>query len=159
MMMRAMRDRTRDVRRTLCCALAAAACAALAPAHPAAAAPPPSAHGRCAGSFADAIVFMPLHGYPFQALPSADGCWIYVSFLDPDSASLDGIAVLRRERDRVSLVRVVHTDPQPTGMVLTHDGALLVVANGDHVLFLDTARMQSGAGGAVLGRISDGTGA
>src|SRR5262245_21986647 len=47
----------------------------------------------------------------------------------------------RSQGERVSLVRVVPTELQPTGMALTHDGALLVVANGDHVLFLDTARM------------------
>src|SRR5262249_23527375 len=140
-------------------AFVAAGCMALAPAPPAAAASPPFAPGRRDGSFADAVVTMPLPGYPFQALPSADGRRIYVSILSPDlNVAPDGIAVLRRERHRVSLVRVVPTDVQPTGMVLTHDGALLVEANGDSVLFLDTARMQSGEGDAILGKISDGTG-
>ena len=160
MIARAMRVPTRDVRRTLCCALAAAACVTLAPAHPASAERRHFAARRCAEPFEDAIAFVPLQGYPFQALPSADGCWIYVSLLSENlDYSPDGIAVLRRERDRVSLVRLVPTDLQPTGMVLTHDGALLVEANGDSVLFLDTARMQSGEGDAVLGKISDGTGA
>src|SRR5262249_32850594 len=62
-------------------------------------------HGESLG---DAVVTMPLPGHPFQALTSADGRWIYVSILGPDlNVSPDGITVLRRERDRVSLVRVV----------------------------------------------------
>jgi len=44
-------------------------------------------------------------------------------------------------------------------MALTHDGTLLVVANGDSVLFFDTKRLRSGEGDALLGKIGDGKGA
>jgi DNA-binding beta-propeller fold protein YncE len=42
-------------------------------------------------------------------------------------------------------------------MVLTHDGTMLVLADGNRVGFFDTARMVSGHGNPVLGYWSDGT--
>jgi hypothetical protein len=43
-----------------------------------------------------------------------------------------------------------------SGMVLTHDGKLLVVAALDSVDFLDAGKLISGAGSPLLGSLSDG---
>jgi DNA-binding beta-propeller fold protein YncE len=98
-------------------------------------------------------------GHPFQVVPSGDGCWFYVSVNSSGPRSLNGVAVLRREGGGAALVRVIPVEPEPAGMLLTRDGALLVVADGDQVVFLDTARMRSGQGDAMLGWFSNGEGA
>jgi len=46
----------------------------------------------------------------------------------------------------------------PTGMVLTHDGHLLIVANGDGAEFFDGSLLISGQGQPLLGSINDGAG-
>jgi len=53
---------------------------------------------------------------------------------------------------------VVTVDGEPTGMVLTHDGRLLIVANGDGEEFFDASLLISGQGKPLLGSISDGAG-
>jgi DNA-binding beta-propeller fold protein YncE len=100
--------------------------------------------------------------HAFQALPSKDGCWIFVSLatgngeagdLDPDAK----IAVLARNAGRISLPRVVNVGGNPNGMALTHDGKMLLLADGNRVGFFDTARLISGHGNPVLGYWNDGT--
>jgi DNA-binding beta-propeller fold protein YncE len=44
----------------------------------------------------------------------------------------------------------------PTGIILTHDGKLLIAAANDIVVFLDVERLISGAANSVLGSFSDG---
>lgn len=88
-----------------------------------------------------------LPGSPFMALPSADGCWLFVSLTQPHA----GVAVLHRAEGEIALVRTVRLPGLPTGMALTHDGALLVVADGVNVAFLDVRRLTTGLGRAVLG--------
>ena len=74
-----------------------------------------------------------------------------------DSDPAGKIAVLARGAGRISLRRVVHVGGNPNGMALTHDGTMLVLADGNRVGFLDTARMDSGHGNPVLGYWNDGT--
>ena len=100
--------------------------------------------------------------HAFQALPSNDGCWIFVSLAIGHSEARDSdpagrIAVLARNAGRISLHRVVHVGGNPNGMALTHDGTMLVLADGNRVGFFDTARMVSGHGHPVLGYWNDGT--
>jgi DNA-binding beta-propeller fold protein YncE len=49
-------------------------------------------------------------------------------------------------------------DGNPTGAVLTHDGRLLIVANGDGEEFFDASLLISGQGKPLIGSISDGAG-
>jgi DNA-binding beta-propeller fold protein YncE len=117
-----------------------------------------AAPAGCGVALADSVVFVPVPEHPFQALPSADGCWLFVSMASDESSAKDAIAVLHREGGSAKQVRTVPLEAQPAGMALTHDGALLVVAAGDSVFFLDTARLTSNADHPIVGRLSDGSG-
>jgi DNA-binding beta-propeller fold protein YncE len=99
-----------------------------------------------------------LPGHPFQALPTLDGCWIFLSLTQSPRSSDAGIAVLQRNDGKIALRRVVETGPGSTSMAVTHDGKLLIVAHDDGALFFDVARLISGNGIASLGKISDGPG-
>ena len=90
---------------------------------------------------------LPLPGHPFQAVCSKDGCRAFVSLLtnkEPDKFS--GVGVLRRTEGGLELVRSVELHPGLVGMALTHDGALLIAANGQGIIFLSTASLISGRG-------------
>jgi DNA-binding beta-propeller fold protein YncE len=109
------------------------------------------------------IAWIDLPGtHAFQALPSDDGCWIYVSLATGNGEAGDSdpaakIVVLARAAGRISLRRVVHVGGNPNGMALTHDGKMLVLADGNRVGFFDTARLDSGHGNPALGYWNDGT--
>ncbi|HTE47919.1 MAG TPA: YncE family protein [Gemmatimonadaceae bacterium] len=103
----------------------------------------------------DAITMLDVPGAPFQALPNADGCWVFVSFPATATRKPSGVGVLRRLGGKLSLERVVRVDGNPTGMVLTHDGALLIVAAGPRIAFLDPTKLISGKGNAVLGYLDE----
>src|SRR5215831_16408932 len=127
-----------------------------------AAAPKPAPHtaapGPCGQRMADSIRFVSVPGQPFEVTPSKDGCWLFVSLTSSNPRSLNGVGVLRREDAGITIMRVIPVEPEPSGMVLTHDGALLIVKEDDNVVFMDTARMTSGQGDPILGYISDGEG-
>ena len=106
-----------------------------------------------------------LPGRPFEALASPDGCWIFVSMLPAQSrrnfsGTIDGgIAVVQRDSGKLRIRRievVSLTSAGSTGIVLTHDGKLLIAAAGDIVGFLDVGRLESGKGDPVLGIVRDG---
>ncbi|HEX8118351.1 MAG TPA: hypothetical protein VF521_13830, partial [Pyrinomonadaceae bacterium] len=112
---------------------------------------------QCNAPMKDAVSFVPLPGRPFSTVASPDGCWLFVSVTSSNPRSFNGVALLRRRGGEVRLEKVFPVEAEPTGMTLTHDGKLLVVADGDYVVFMDAARMTSGAGGdPVLGYIKDG---
>ena len=100
----------------------------------------------------DPIVHVPLGGSGFQALPTRDGAWVFVSITAPDAGS-PGIALYRRGDDGLSFVRRVPLDEAPAGMVLTHDGKLLIAAAGNRLAFLDVERLTGGREDAVLGAL------
>ena len=66
-----------------------------------------------------------------------------------------GIAVLRYANGELRLDHVQLLDAAPTGMVLTHDGTLLVAATGPSITFIDVPRLQSDRGNPVIGSITD----
>jgi DNA-binding beta-propeller fold protein YncE len=68
---------------------------------------------------------------------------------------MNGVAVLGRNRGQVTLKKVFQVEAGPTGMTMTHDGKLLVVADDEYVVFMDVARMTSGRGDPLLGYIKD----
>jgi DNA-binding beta-propeller fold protein YncE len=122
-----------------------------------------SAAGGCNQQARDAVTWVDLPGkIPFLALPSADGCWIFVSLAVGDSEAGDSesaaqIAVFRRQGGQIVLTRRVQVGGNPTGMVLTHDGKILIAADGKRVAFLDTGRLASRHATPVLGYWNDGT--
>jgi len=116
----------------------------------------------CNQPTSEPIAWVNLPGaHAFQALPSNDGCWIFVS-LPPDDVAATAanraaqIAIFARKAGRISLSRVAHVGGNPSGMALTHDGRILVVADGNRVGFFDTARLVSGKRNPVLGYWNDG---
>lgn len=104
-----------------------------------------------------AITLVDVPGRPFEPIPTRDGCWIFVSFMGTPTLR-PGIAVFRRNGGKIARVRIVGVDGDPTGMVLTHDGRLLIVANGEGVETFDAALLISGQGKSLIGSISDGAG-
>jgi DNA-binding beta-propeller fold protein YncE len=108
----------------------------------------------CNAPARDAITTLDVPGSPFQALPSADGCWIFVSLTTANQAR-GGVAVVRRDAGKVSVDRVLDVTGNPTGMQLTHDGRLLIVASGERLAFVDVERVRSGRGNPVLGYLDE----
>src|ERR1700738_620715 len=68
----------------------------------------------CNEPAADPVVWIELPGeLPFQALPSTDGCWIYVLLATGDGEARDedprgNVDLLRRSHGHIGLVRVAH---------------------------------------------------
>src|SRR5512133_3205437 len=87
------------------------------------------------------VTIVDVPGNPFQALPSADGCWVFASFPAATAGSTAGIGLFRRSGGTLTLERLLPIDGNPTGMALTHDGSLLVVAAGQRIAFVDPARL------------------
>jgi DNA-binding beta-propeller fold protein YncE len=123
---------------------------------------PPS----CTHAAARAVALVELPGNPFQAIPTADGCFVFVSLVGPvepgdprrppkPGAPMGGIAVIGRADGEPSLIRVVPVEGSPWGMTLTHDGQLLIVTSDDRVAFIDPARLIAGSADAVLGYLKD----
>ena len=111
---------------------------------------------RCNAAPKDPISYVPLPGHPFSTISSKDGCWLFVSVTSSNPKSANGVAMLSRMGGRINLKKVFPIEAGPTGMVMTHDGKLLVVADDDYVVFLDVIRMTAGSGDPILGYISDG---
>jgi YVTN family beta-propeller protein len=120
-------------------------------AHAASASPSP-----CNAAPASALSYAPVPGHPFSTVLSRDGCWLFASLTTSDPRSANGVALFERSGGQLRLRKVFPVEGQPTGMVMTHDGKLLIVADDDYVVFMDVARMIAGRGDPILGFISDG---
>ncbi|MGO9255298.1 MAG: beta-propeller fold lactonase family protein [Bryobacteraceae bacterium] len=115
--------------------------------------------GGCNASHALPAATIELSTRPFAVAPSRDGCWVFVS-AQGGAFNQAGIAVLKRAEGRLELSRMLPLKaPAGLGMVLTHDGKLLIVAASDAVVFLDVRQAISGVANPVLGSFSDGSGA
>ena len=111
------------------------------------------AFGACDQTAASPTLMVPLPGHPFGVAASKGtdaGCWLFVSI--PSGQ----VVVLHRDNGRVEVARTIQVGPQPTGLVVTHDGKTLIVAAGSSVLFLDTERLISGKSDPLVDKISDG---
>jgi len=109
----------------------------------------------CSESPREPLTMIDVPGTPFQALPTADGCWVFASLPRTTLGFPAGIAVLRREKGTLTLARVERVGGNPTGMALTHDGRTLIVAAGARIAFLSVARLEAGERGAVLGYLDE----
>jgi DNA-binding beta-propeller fold protein YncE len=70
-----------------------------------------------------------------------------------------GIAVVKRSGGKLNLEHTVDLTLAPTGIVLTHDGKLLIAAAAQEALFIDTGKLMKGDTDAVVGSIGGGRGA
>jgi hypothetical protein len=120
----------------------------------------------CVDAGARPVAVVELPGSPFQAIPTADGCYVFVSLVgavepgDPrrapqPGAPMGGVAVVGRAGGEPSLIRVMALEGSPYGMALTHDGHLLIVASDDRVAFIDPARLIAGSADAIVGYLHD----
>ena len=109
----------------------------------------------CNGPPTEPVTFVDVPGSPFQALPSADGCWIFVSMPGGPTRGQAKIGVLRRAAGKVTVERTMPIQGNPTGMVLTHDGRTLIVADGPRLAFVDVDRLVKTRSDAVLGYLDE----
>ena len=110
--------------------------------------------GSCTDPPTQAISFIDVPGRPFLALPSSDGCWVFATLGGFRPADGGSLAALSYRGGKLRVERVVHVGGQLTGMQLTHDGKMLVLANGADVTFADVDRLIAGQGGVIRGRIA-----
>jgi DNA-binding beta-propeller fold protein YncE len=111
----------------------------------------------CTAPLADAMITAAVPGRPFVALPSADGCHLFVSLNPAGPGEQPGVAVLDVGRT-LTLRRIVPTPQIPSGMALSRDGTVLIAAHNESASLFDVATLLSG-GDALLGRIPDKAGA
>jgi DNA-binding beta-propeller fold protein YncE len=87
---------------------------------------------------------------------SSDGCSVFASLMNAGGGKLSGVAVLHRTGGKLDLVRTVPTPEPLTGIVLTHDGKLLIAAALTRIIFLDVACLVSGCSKPIAGSFSTG---
>lgn len=94
-----------------------------------------------------------LPGHPFNVVTTADGQWIFVSLNDGQQGK---IAMLQNKDGQIQIVHTILLSSSPAGLVLTHDGDILIAAAGESVIFFDTHRLEAGASDAAFQWVSDG---
>jgi DNA-binding beta-propeller fold protein YncE len=99
-----------------------------------------TARADCNQPAAAPVLQVPLPGHPFSAIPSADGCTIFVSL----TARPGHIAILRRDNGTVAVAQTVAVDGLPAGMALSPDGRLLAVARGAGVVLFNASALANG---------------
>ena len=112
----------------------------------------------CNEPAASVSVSLSLPSSPFTAVPSADGCWVFVS-MTGGRGTRPGIAVVKRFGGKLNVDHTVDLTSAPAGIVLTHDGKLLIAAAMQKTLFIDTGKLMKGDSDAVVGSIGGGRGA
>lgn len=100
--------------------------------------------------------YITLPGTPFGIAHSSDGAWLFAALT---ANGQTGIAVLQYSATSIKLAHTIPLTQAPTGIVMTHDGQLLIAAAGPLVYFLDVGNLIGNGTQSVLGAISDGAGA
>lgn len=108
----------------------------------------------CSQPLADPITIVNVPGGAVNPTLS-DGCWLFVMVNRPPAEGGPGVAVLRRSDETFTPVRTV---PAPysapaSGMLLTNDQRLLVVAAAGSLTFIDVEKATTGDANAVLGQM------
>lgn len=112
---------------------------------------------RCNDAAAHVVTQVDVPGRPFAAVPSADGCVIFVSLTAKSGRSQ--IIALARSTGAMSQVRALTVPGQLTGLALSQDGRTLAGANGRGVALISVQRLLNGAEEAILGMLDEGDGA
>ncbi|HEV8146667.1 MAG TPA: hypothetical protein VGP79_09810 [Bryobacteraceae bacterium] len=115
----------------------------------------PTLAANCQAPSSTPTVKVDLPGHPFQAVSSRDGCWIFASMIGDSEKPVSGVAVIRRSGGKLELAQTAKLDHAVTGIVLTHDGKLLIAAVGGGVALLDVERLRSGAGDPIAARVDE----
>lgn len=109
----------------------------------------------CGDQPAQPITIVDVPGNPFQALPTSDGCWVFVSLPSTTLSFPSGVGLMKRFGGRLTLERVVPVAGGVTGMALTHDDKMLIVAAGRRVAFIDAHAFITGRRSPVLGYLDE----
>lgn len=104
----------------------------------------------CPGPGKPALVAVP--GYPFSAVPSGDGCWVFVSLSDGHGHG--SVAVLHDVQRSFALVRTV-VSRAAFGEALSPDGQVLAVTVRDGVDLLDVSRLEQPAADPLIAHLRD----
>ena len=115
----------------------------------------PTLAANCQAPSSTPTVKIDLPGHPFQAVSSRDGCWIFAGMIGDGEKPVSGIAVIRRGGGKLDLAQTAKLERAVTGIVLTHDGKVLIAAVGGGVLLLDVARLKSGGGDPIVARVDE----
>ncbi len=116
-----------------------------------------SAQTACTAPLSDSVVTATVPGRPFVALPSRDGCHLFVSLNPSGPDEQAAVAVLDVGRT-LTLRRVVPTPQVPSGMALSRDGRVLIAAHNESASLFDVAALLQGED-ALMGRIPEKAGA
>jgi DNA-binding beta-propeller fold protein YncE len=92
-------------------------------------------------------------GRPFAAVPSDDGCWLFVSL--SDRRGHGSLAVLRNVQGSFAVARTVALSDAAFGEALSPDGQMLAVTTRDGVDLLDTSRLEQSAADPLITRLRD----
>lgn len=85
---------------------------------------------------------------------SGDGCWMFVAMQHGRYGGM--LAVLHDDAGHFVPARAVDLDHAGFGETLTHDGRLLIVAEGGDTAVFDVATLEQPSGDALVGRLRDG---
>ncbi len=88
-------------------------------------------------------------GRPFSVRELPDSTAALVSVNPETPLQVPGIAVLVCKADRFVYDHMIPLSPQPTGLALTPDGKILVVADDSYIAFLRTDRLSQGSPDAI----------
>jgi DNA-binding beta-propeller fold protein YncE len=105
------------------------------------------ADSGCLATQASYTVMVP--GRPFAVRESPDSATAFVSINPETPLQVPGIAVLKCTAGRFAYTHTIPLSPQPTGLALTPDGKLLIVADDSYIALLRTDRLSENSGDAI----------
>ncbi|HLY02797.1 MAG TPA: hypothetical protein VKR56_09940 [Candidatus Cybelea sp.] len=88
-------------------------------------------------------------GRPFAVREMPDSATAFVSINPETPLQVPGIAVLKCTGGRFAYTHTIPLSPQPTGLALTPDGKLLIVADDSYIAFLRTDRLSEDSINAI----------
>jgi len=94
-----------------------------------------------------------VQGHPFSAIPSPDGCWLFVS---TNRAEAGEVVVLHDAGGSFAVDHAVSLPTQALGAAMSQDGKTLVVAGGATTSVLDVDQLERRHGLALRGVLNDG---
>jgi DNA-binding beta-propeller fold protein YncE len=111
------------------------------------------ARADCNQPTPEPVTQIEVFGHPFSAIPTADGCAIFVSLPAEKQSRL---SVFKRDNGTLNKLHDLAAPGQLTGMALSPDGRFLAGANGAGVLVFDTGKLLAGAEDPLIASSDDG---
>ena len=105
------------------------------------------ADAACLATQASYTVMVP--GRPFAVRELPDSTTAFVSINPETPLQVPGIAVLKCAAGRFVYTHTIPLSPQPTGLALTPDGKLLIVADDSYIALLRTDRLSEESSNAI----------